>query len=109
MAWGPAGHKIVAKIAVSQLNAAEKDSLAKYLRGTSIEDASVWMDEIKSDKSYDFQKPWHYINIDKDSVYNPADTGNIVWELKRVIAELKDRQKYSKEKVEIDFSAFCCN
>ncbi len=103
MAWGPAGHKIVAKIAFSQLNASEKDSLTKYLQGATIEEASVWMDEIKSDKSYDFQKPYHYINIDKDVPFNAADTGNIVWELKRVVAELKERQKYSKEKIEIDF------
>jgi hypothetical protein len=103
MAWGAAGHKIVAKIAFSQLNAAEKDSLTKYLRGASIEEASVWMDEIKSDKSYDYQKPYHYINLDKDSAFHASDTANIVWELKRVVAELKDRQKYSKEKIEIDF------
>lgn len=102
MAWGAAGHKIVAKIAYSQLNAAQKDTLAKYLRGGSIEDASVWMDEIKADKSYDYQKPYHYINIDKDSVFNPADTANIIWELNRVVSELKNRQKYSKEHVEID-------
>jgi hypothetical protein len=102
MAWGAVGHKLVAKIGYSLLNVAEKDSLTKYLRGTSIEDASVWMDEIKADKSYDFQKPWHYINIDKDSVYNPTDTANIIWALNRVVAELKERQKYSKEKVETD-------
>ena len=101
-AWGSAGHKIVAKIAYSQLTNAEKDSLAKYLRGTTIEATSTWMDEIKADKSYDFQKPWHYINIDKDSTFNPSDTGNIIWEIKRVTSELKNRQKYSKEKIEID-------
>ncbi len=101
-AWGSVGHKIVAKIAYSQLTAAEKDSLTKCLRGMTIENASVWMDEIKSDKSYDFQKPWHYINIDKDSTFHPSDTGNIVWELTRVVDELKHRQKYSKDKIETD-------
>jgi hypothetical protein len=102
MAWGPEGHKLVAKIAYSQLTAAVKDSLALYLRGASIAEAANWMDEIRSDKSYDFQKPWHYVNIDKGVTYNPDDTGNIVWELKRIIPELKERQKYSKERIEID-------
>jgi hypothetical protein len=102
MAWGADGHKLVAKIAYSQVNAAIKDSLAKYLNGASIEDAAVWMDEIKSDKSYDFQKPWHYVNIDKGVDYKQSDTGNIVWAINHVIGELKERQKYSKEKIAID-------
>ena len=100
--WGSEGHKLVAKIAYTQLTPSAKDSLAKYLRGASIEEASVWMDEIKADKSYDYQKPWHYINIDKGAEYNPADTGNIVWELNRIIPELKHREKYSKDKIEVD-------
>ena len=102
MAWGADGHKIVAKIAYTQISAGVKDSLAKYLRGTTIEEASVWMDEIKSDKSYDFQKPWHYINIDKGGVYHPEDTANIVWAIHKVIGELKERNKYSKERIAID-------
>ena len=102
-AWGSEGHKMVAKIAYTQLTPSVKDSMAKYLRGTTIEEAAVWMDEIKSDKSYDFQKKWHYINIDKDSVYNPNDTNsNIVWAIQKAMKELKERNKYSKEKVEID-------
>ena len=101
-AWGSAGHKIVAKIAYSQLKPSVKDSLAMYLRGATIEEASVWMDEIKADKSYDFQKPWHYINIDKGTEYKDSDTGNIIWEINRIIPELKERQKYSKEKIETD-------
>ena len=101
-AWGSDGHKMVAKIAYTQLSPAVKDSLAKYLRGGTIEEASVWMDEIKADKAYDYQKPWHYINIDKGGTYNPADSNNIVWELNRIIPELKHRQKYSKDKIETD-------
>ncbi len=100
--WGADGHKLVAKIAYSQLHTAVKDSVMKYLLGASIEEASVWMDEIKADKSLDYQKPWHYININKDSVYNPTDTANIIWALNKVVAELKNRQHYSKEQVAID-------
>ena len=100
--WGSVGHKLVAKIAYSQLRPSVKDSLALYLRGATIEEASVWMDEIKADKSYDFQKPWHYINIDKGTEYHDGDTGNIVWEINRIIPELQNRQNYSREKIEID-------
>jgi hypothetical protein len=100
--WGAEGHKMVAKIAYTQLKSSVKDSLAKYLQGATIEEASVWMDEVKQDRSYDFQKPWHYINIDKGGTYTPGDTGNIVWELNRVIKELKQRDNLSKEKIATD-------
>jgi hypothetical protein len=101
-AWGGVGHKITAKIAYSQLNKATKDSLASYLGENTIEDASVWMDEVRSNHEYDYQKPWHYINIEKGASYDPASTDNIVWELQKVIAELKERSKYPKEKIAID-------
>jgi hypothetical protein len=101
-AWGSVGHKITAKIAYSQLNKATKDSLTHYLGEITIEDASVWMDEVRSNHEYDYQKPWHYINIEKGASYDPASTGNIVWELQRVIAELRERSKYPKEQIATD-------
>jgi len=101
-AWGPDGHRIVAKIAYTQVNQAVKDSIAKYLNGASMEEAANWMDEVRSDKAYDFQTPWHYINIDKGVPYNPNDSNNIVWALNKVIRELKDRSHYSKAQIEVD-------
>lgn len=101
-AWGAVGHKLVAKIAYSQLPKAVKDSLASYLGATTIEEASVWMDEIKSDPSNDSLRPFHYINLEKGEQYNPDSTKNIVGELNRVIAELKERNKYTKEHIEVD-------
>ena len=102
MAWGPDGHRIVAKIAYSQINQSIKDSLAKYLNGTTIEEAANWMDEVRSDKSYDFQSPWHYLDIDKGGKFNPDDSANIVWALHKAMGELKERNKYSKEQIAID-------
>jgi hypothetical protein len=101
-AWGSVGHKITAKIAYSQLNKATKDSLGSYLGESTIEDASVWMDEVRSNHEYDYQKPWHYINIEKGASFDPMSTDNIVWELQRVIAELKERNKYPKEQIATD-------
>lgn len=96
-AWGAVGHKLVAKIAYSQLPKPVKDSLAFYLEQTTIEEASVWMDEIKADPANDSLKPFHYINIDKGQEYNPDSTHNIIGELNRVIYELKHRSDFSKD------------
>ena len=101
-AWGAVGHKLTAKIAFHQLTQANKDSLAFYLGATTIEEASVWMDEIKSDPSNDSLKPFHYINIEKGDAYNPDSTHNIIGELNRILQELKQRQNYTKEHIEVD-------
>ena len=102
LAWGSGGHKITARIANRQLNKAIKDSLSNYLGETTLEEASVWMDEVRSNHEYDYQKPWHYINVEKGGSYDPSSTGNIMWELQRVIAELRERNKYPKEQIAID-------
>jgi len=101
-AWGVVGHKLTAKIAYTQLSPAVKDSLKVYLDQTTIEEASVWMDEIRSDASNDSLKPFHYINMEKGEAYNPDSTNNIIGELNRVIRELKERNKYTKEHITVD-------
>jgi hypothetical protein len=101
-AWGVVGHKLTAKIAYTQLSPAIKDSLKVYLGETTIEEASVWMDEIRSDPSNDSLKPFHYINMEKGESYNPDSTHNIIGELDRIIRELKDRGKYDKEHITVD-------
>ena len=101
-AWGAAGHKIVAKIAYNRVTQSVKDSINKYLGFTTVEEAAVWMDEIKSNHSYDSLTPWHYLDIDKGGTFDTLRPPNILWGLKRVIGELKERQKFPKDHVEMD-------
>lgn len=96
-AWGKEGHSIVAAIAYDYLDQATKDSVDKYLNGQSIEDASNWMDQIRSDHTYDFMKPWHYINIEKGETYTHSYTENIINELNEMLRSLRDRKNESKE------------
>ena len=63
--WGRTGHHIIAEIAQSIMNEHAKENVQKYLGSTSFEEASVWMDEMRSEGKYDYMKPWHYINIEK--------------------------------------------
>lgn len=94
--WGKEGHQIVAKIAKSQLNEAVKDKVTKYLNGMSFEDASTWMDDIKKDKSLDYMKPWHYVNVEKGGTYKSNDTiADINKELKLTIEKIKNYQSLS--------------
>lgn len=90
-AWGAKGHKITAQIAAACLTKQVMDSVQSYLGEISFEEASVWMDEVRSDPNYNFLKPRHYINVEKDSLYRPVKEANIVNELERVMDQLKHK------------------
>src|ERR1044071_6869453 len=62
-AWGVLGHRVVGGIAQTYLTSKTKAEIKKILGTESIAMASNWADFIKSDKSYDYLGPWHYINL----------------------------------------------
>ena len=63
MAWGVLGHRIVGQVADTYLTKQTKKEIYKILGDESIAMASNWPDFIKSDKSYSYLSPWHYINL----------------------------------------------
>ena len=100
--WGKEGHMMTADIAHQHMTKAAKDSLKAYLGDMDIEQASTWMDEIKRDTSLDYLKPLHYINIDAGMNYDSMSQNNIVSELTKVIAELRDRSHHTKAEIVFD-------
>ena len=100
--WGREGHIMTADIAHQHMTAAAKDSLKAYLGDMTIEQASTWMDEIKKDTSLDYLKQLHYINIEPGMNYDSASQGNIIAELNKVIAELRDRSHHTKAEIAFD-------
>lgn len=76
--WGPQGHRLVVQIARSQLDANVIETVNYYLKGTTWEEAAVWMDEVQSNPKMDYMKTWHYINIPKDKVYVPSKEPDVV-------------------------------
>jgi hypothetical protein len=98
-AWGKKGHNLVAEIAFNYLDENTKNIVLQYLDGMTIHEASTWMDEIKSDHSYDYMKPLHYINADKGQNISSNNGNNIIGTLTKTIAELKNYKTLSKEDV----------
>ncbi|HLP52312.1 MAG TPA: S1/P1 nuclease [Chitinophagales bacterium] len=96
-AWGFAGHKISGAIAAKYITPAAKDSLAVYLGGVSMSETAAWMETVRADKTYDYLKPFHYVNVEKGKEYDTSSHGNIISELNIVMDELRNRAKYSKE------------
>lgn len=97
-AWGAKGHKIVAQVAKSCLEQPIIDSVQHYLGNMSFEEASVWMDEVRGDHSYDYLKPWHYVNVEKDKTYVKVKEPNVVNQIEWAIEELK-KNRGNKDKM----------
>ncbi len=94
---------MVAEVAYSMLSDAEKQNLHKYLGATTIEQASTWMDEVRSDHKYDYMKKWHYVNVEKGATYEDNKDENVVNELVRLIKELEHKEGMSEDDVKRDF------
>ena len=65
LGWGGDGHRIIATIAWEYLTPearATVESLLKDDPDTTLADASTWADRIRSDHSYDWAKPLHYVS-----------------------------------------------
>ncbi len=62
-AWGPTGHRTVAKIAENHLTAAARFAVANLLAPDTLIEAASWADEIRSDEAWTHSGAWHYLNI----------------------------------------------
>ncbi len=101
-AWSKEGHELVAEYAKTYSSKSAQDSVNKYLGDMTWEKAATWMDDVRSDHSYDYLKPTHYINIEKDKTYVKTSEKNIMTELELVISELKNRKKLTKDEIALD-------
>jgi hypothetical protein len=93
MAWGSHGHKLVASFAKAALNKHVIDSVQHFLGKMTFEEASIWMDEIKSDHSYAYMNSWHYVNIEKDATFVSGEDKNVLSQLELALAMLKDKER----------------
>jgi nuclease S1 len=77
-AWGPLGHRLVARLAESQLTPearAEALRLLALQQHRTLADVATWADELR-ERDPDLGRrssPWHYVNIgEHDCAYEPA-------------------------------------
>lgn len=97
VAWGKNGHALVAEVAFNYLDQNTKKNVLGYLDGMTIEDAANWMDNIKYDHSYDYMKPYHYVNFDKNAKVFERSGSNIIFILNQTIKELQNNKNLTKE------------
>jgi hypothetical protein len=101
-AWGSTGHRAVATIAKKNIDTTAIRIVQQFLGTMSFEEAATWMDDVRDDHSYDYMKPWHYVNIDSGGTYKRNPKGDVVSMLDSVISELRNYKKLKREKVQTD-------
>lgn len=72
-AWGQTGHRAVGQIAINHLSKKAKKALYEIMGHESLVEASTWMDNIKSDSSYDYARTWHYVTIPDGNTYETSE------------------------------------
>jgi hypothetical protein len=97
--WGQTGHRIVGEIADMYLTNKARKAIREILGDESIAITSNWADFIKSDTSFNYLSPWHYVNVKQglsQAEFNDVlarDTiADAYTKLNFLIAELKNKQ-----------------
>lgn len=91
LAWGQIGHYLIGFMAEKQLKKSTKKKIESILYPMSLGRSGTWMDEIRSDPSFDYAETWHYLTS-KSGEYNPSiqeKTGDAYEAILRIKEELK--------------------
>jgi hypothetical protein len=93
--WGATGHRVTGHVANKYLNKKARKALERLLKGQSLAMASTWMDEVRSDSTFDYMVDWHWVTIPYGQTYEQTEknkNGDVIATLERVIAELKSKK-----------------
>ena len=102
-AWGPTGHRASGLVAQKYLNKKARKALERILSGQSLAIASTWMDEIRSDSTFNYTADWHWVTIQDGQNYDQSEknpNGDVIQTLERIINELKSGKLSAKEEAE---------
>lgn len=101
-AWGVTGHRATGLIAEQYLNAKAKKKIVQLLGGESLAMVSNWMDDVKSDSTYDYMYDWHWVTIETGQTYDQSKKnpkGDVIMTLEKIINELKTHQLDAEKEV----------
>jgi hypothetical protein len=94
LGWGQTGHRTIGLIAEYHLTKKAKKNIRKILKGQSVAMVGTYMDEIRSDSTYDHLIPWHYCTIPEGKTYEEAGTpeeGDVIYAINYFLNELKTK------------------
>ncbi len=91
--WGANGHRIIGQIAQNNLTEQASNEVTKLIGSASLAQISTWADEIRSDPSWRYTSPWHYINWPPDQTLNSVPRnpkGDVIEAIERFERILRD-------------------
>ncbi|MCE2894476.1 MAG: S1/P1 nuclease [Flammeovirgaceae bacterium] len=102
-AWGVTGHRAIGLVAEKHLSAKAKKKLKLLMGQESLAMMSTWMDEVRSDSTFNYTADWHWVTIEtgknySDSPKNP--NGDVIMTLERLVMELKSKKLDRKKEIE---------
>jgi len=101
-AWGPQGHRVIARVAEERLTPAAKAAIKELLHpGDTLPDVAGWADKEGHD-AVPGSAPWHYINVPiGDAKFDPRlirNDNNVVVKIKQYRKILADKSKPKQER-----------
>ena len=102
IAWGEKGHNLVAEIAFSNLNGNTRNQVLQFLDGMTIQEAANWMDTKRNDPSFDYMKPFHYVNFEAGTAVTTLNGDNIINSINGAIQKLENYKSLSREEVKFN-------
>ncbi len=90
--WGQIGHYTTGRVAKEYLDPAAWARIQEILDGDSFEEATVYMDDVRSDDAYDSYADWHWVTIPDGMTYDQTEknpNGDILAGIRQLTAELK--------------------
>lgn len=101
--WGVTGHRTTGLIAEQYLNAKAKKKISAILDQESLAMVSTWMDEIRSDSTYNYAIEWHWTTIPDGKRYEDVSKnpdGKVVEMIEKFVADLKSKKLSRKQEQE---------
>jgi hypothetical protein len=101
LAWGKTGHRVSAAVADEHLSGLARAHVRQILGVESLDEASTWPDEMKSNPSEFWQRtasPWHYVTLGGFTYDEAPPVGDAVTALQRYSAVLRDPNASREDK-----------
>lgn len=101
--WGATGHRAIGHLAEQYLTKKARKNLKAVLGQESLAMVGTWMDEIRSDSTYNYASDWHWVTVPDGMTYEQAEKnpkGDVIMTIERLISELKAKQLSPKQELE---------
>lgn len=98
--WGATGHRATGWVAEQHLTPKAKKKIKELLSGQSLAMVTTWMDDVRSDSTYNYMSDWHWVTVETGETYEQSKknpNGDVIMTLERIIGELKSK-KLSRDK-----------